>query len=68
MDQRSERLRAAIAYSVLGSCRLIGLNPVAYLGSVLPDLARGIEFERLACFMPKAWKLAHPQAALPPLR
>ena len=49
-------------------CRLIGLNPVAYLGSVLPDLARGIEFERLACFMPKTWKLAHPQAALPPLR
>lgn len=60
--------RAAIAYSVLGTCRLIGLNPVAYLGNVLPDLARGIELERLASFMPKAWKLAHPQAGLPPLR
>jgi transposase len=60
--------RAAIAYSVLGTCRLIGLNPVAYLGSVLPDLARGIELEQVASFMPKAWKRAHPEAALPPMR
>lgn len=60
--------RAAIAYSVLGTCRLLGLNPVAYLASVLPDLARGIEIEQLPAFMPAAWKLAHPDAALPPLR
>lgn len=60
--------RAAIAYSVLGTCRLIGLNPVAYLGSVLPELARGIELDQVAAFMPNAWKRAHPDAALRPLR
>jgi transposase len=59
--------RAAIAYSVLGTCRLIGLNPVAYLGSVVPDLARGIEFDQVQSVMPKAWLLDHPEAALPPL-
>lgn len=60
--------RAAIAYSILGTCRLIGLNPVPYLGDVLPNLARGVELEDMHTFMPKAWKLAHPHAALPPLR
>ena len=60
--------RAAIAYSILGTCRLIGLNPVPYLGDVLPILARGVELENMHSFMPKAWKLAHPHAALPPLR
>jgi transposase len=59
--------RAAIAYSTLGTCRLIGLNPVAYLADVLPALARGVELEQLPELMPKAWKLAHPAAALPPL-
>lgn len=60
--------RAAIAYSILGTCRLIGLNPVTYLGDVLPSLARGVELENMHSFMPKAWKLAHPHAAMPPLR
>lgn len=60
--------RAAIAYSILGTCRLIGLNPVVYLNDVLPTLARGVELEQIAALMPKAWKLAHPSAALPPLR
>lgn len=60
--------RAAIAYSVLGTCRLLGLNPVAYLASVLPVLTRGIDVEQIPTLMPKAWKLAHPEAALPPLR
>jgi hypothetical protein len=60
--------RAAIAYSVLGTCRLIGLNPVPYLADVLPVLARGIEADELPALMPKAWKLAHPRAAVPPQR
>jgi transposase len=59
--------RAAIAYSVLGTCRLIALNPVAYLTDVLPTLARGVELEHIPSLMPKAWKLAHPNAALRPL-
>jgi hypothetical protein len=59
--------RAAIAYSILGTCRLIGLNPVAYLSDIVPTLARGVEQDELAPLMPKAWKLAHPDAAMAPL-
>ena len=60
--------RAAIAYSILGTCRLLGLNPVAYLSDVVPKLARGVAREDLAALMPKAWLLAHPEAAMAPLR
>jgi transposase len=60
--------RAAIAYSILGTCRLLGANPVAYLSDIVPKLARGIEREDLGAFMPKAWLLEHPAAALAPLR
>ena len=59
---------AAIGYSILGTCRLLGLNPVAYLSDVVPTLARGVEREDLAALMPKAWPLAHPESALEPLR
>lgn len=59
--------RAAIAYSILGTCRLIGLNPIAYLSDVLPTLARGVDLEQIPVLMPMAWKLAHPNAALRPL-
>ena len=59
--------RAAIAYSILGTCRLIGLNPVAYLSDIVPTLARGVEHHELAALMPKAWKFAHPEAAMAPL-
>lgn len=59
--------RAAIAYSVLGTCRLIGLNPVAYLSDVLPTLARGVELQDIPALMPRPWKLAHPDAAMAPL-
>jgi hypothetical protein len=30
-------------------------------------LARGVEHDELAPLMPKAWKLAHPEAAMAPL-
>ncbi len=60
--------RAAIAYSVLGTCRLIGLNPIAYLSDALPTLARGVELDQIPSLMPKAWKLANPDAALRPQR
>jgi len=59
--------RAAIAYSILSTCRLIGLNPVAYLSDVLPTLTRGVERDQLAALMPAAWKLAHPAPAMAPL-
>jgi transposase len=60
--------RAAIAYSILGTCRLLGLNPVAYLSAIVPTLARGIERGDIAALMPKTWLLAHPEAAMAPLR
>lgn len=48
--------RAAIAYSVLGTCRLLGVNPIEYLADVLPRLARGIVPARdLPALMPAAW-------------
>jgi transposase len=39
--------RAAIAYSILSTCRLLGLNPVAYLGQIVPTLARGVRRDEL---------------------
>jgi transposase len=60
--------RAAIAYSILSTCRLLGLNPVTYLADVVPRLARGVEHDDLAALMPKAWLRDHPAAAMAPLR
>jgi transposase len=52
--------RAAIAYSILGSCHLADVNPVAYLADVLPRLARdGIVLARdVPAMLPAAWKRA----------
>ena len=49
--------RAAIAYSVLASCHLVGVNPAEYLADVLPVLARG-EFTTAAfdAMVPARWK------------
>jgi hypothetical protein len=49
--------RAAVAYSVLGTCTLLQINPSDYLADVLPKLARG-RFTRadIAALAPAAWK------------
>jgi transposase len=48
--------RGAIAYTVLGTCRLLGVNPNEYLTAVLPKLARGITVARdIPALMPLAW-------------
>jgi transposase len=60
--------RAAIAYSILGTCRLLGLNPVTYLSDIVPRLARGVDRDDISALMPKAWLLDHPAAAMAPLR
>jgi transposase len=60
--------RAAVAYSILGTCRLLGLNPVTYLSDIVPKLTRGVERDDLAALMPKAWLREHPAAAMAPLR
>lgn len=56
--------RAAIAYSLLGSCELCELNPVEYLGDVLPRLARGVRLADVAQLLPARWKAA--RLATPP--
>jgi hypothetical protein len=55
--------RAAIAYSVLATCHLIGINPTEYLADVLPRLARGVMIARdIPALAPNAWKTARPSA------
>jgi transposase len=56
--------RAAIAYSVLASCDLAGVNPVEYLADILPRLARdGIVTRDVPALLPAAWKKARVAAA-----
>jgi len=52
--------RAAIAYSIIGSCQLLDIDPVAYLVDVLPRLAReDIVLARdIPALFPAAWKNA----------
>jgi hypothetical protein len=48
--------RAAVVYSVLGTCRLLDGNSIEYLSDVLPKLARGISIAHdLDALMPTAW-------------
>ena len=59
-DAGSER--AAIAYTILGSCRLAGVNPSEYLADVLPRLARGIRLVDAPQFIPVRWLAARSTA------
>ena len=56
--------RAAIAYTILGCCRLVGVNPVEYLTDVLPRLARGVRLRDVPAMLPAAWKAARQAAAI----
>jgi hypothetical protein len=55
--------RAAIAYTILGCCRLLGINPVEYLGDVLPLLTRRIRLVDLPALLPARWKARRTAAA-----
>jgi transposase len=60
--------RAAIAYTVLGSCQLAGVNPVEYLADVLPHLARRVRLVDVPALLPARWKAARdgaPPAMVP---
>ncbi len=59
--------RAAIAYTILGCCRLAGVNPVEYLADVLPRLARGIRISDAASLLPGNWKRARAAATATPV-
>lgn len=63
-DKGAERL--AIAYTVFGSCRLNGANPLAWATDVLGKLQDGWPMSRLDELLPDAWvKTAAPQTELP---
>jgi hypothetical protein len=48
--------RAAIAYSILGTCRLAGVDPLEYLRAVLPMMRRKIRLVDLSELLPQRWK------------
>jgi transposase len=55
--------RAAIAYTVLGSCRLANVNPVEYLRDVMPRLAVKRRMRDNAALLPTRWKVTRSLAA-----
>ena len=56
--RHSVSLRAAIAYTVLGSCQLADVDPVEYLADVLPRLARRVQICDMPNLLPARWKAA----------
>ena len=58
--------RAAIAYSILASCELLDIDPVAYLADILPRLARGVDESDLPSMTPAAWARARTTPAPSP--
>ena len=50
--------RAAIAYTILGSCRLAGVDPIEYLTDVLPQLTRRIRLLDVPSLLPSRWAAA----------
>ena len=51
--------RAAILDSLVASCKLIGLDPFAYLRNVIAT-ASDPAFDRFADLTPAAWQATHP--------
>jgi len=52
--------RAAVAFTILASCELADVEPVAYLRDVLPRIARsdGLSHQQARALLPDAWKSA----------
>ncbi len=55
--------RAAIIYTILGCCRLAGVDAVEYMADVLPRLGGKLRREDLLELMPAQWKAARERAA-----
>jgi transposase len=49
--------RAAVAFTILGCCRLAGVNPIEYLTAVFPILAGRVRLIDLPDLLPHKWKL-----------
>ncbi len=59
--------RAAIAYTILGCCKLADVDPVKYLADVLPRLStKKLRLADMPALLPATWKLSHPEAVIPP--
>lgn len=58
--------RAAVAYTILGSCRLAGVDPIEYLADVLPKLTRRIRLLDLPSLLPSRWAAARVATAASP--
>jgi len=54
--------RAAIAYTIFGSCRLAGVDPILYLAQVLPKLTRRVRLLDLPAMLPSRWAAARANA------
>ncbi|XXU78583.1 transposase domain-containing protein [Sorangium sp. So ce1151] len=62
-DERAKRL--AVGYTIFGSCRMHGANPLAWATDVIGKLQAGWPRERLDELLPAAWpraSLASPAA------
>ena len=57
--------RAAIAYTILGCCRVLGINPTEYLSDVVPRLAHRVRLIDLPELLPAGWKARRVAAAGP---
>lgn len=57
--------RAAVAYTILGCCRIADVNPVEYLSDVLPRLGRRIRLIDLPELLPPRWAARRRAAAAP---
>jgi transposase len=54
--------RAAIAYTILGSCRLAGIDPIEYLHDVLPRMTGKVRLLDLPQLLPSRWAAARAAA------
>lgn len=57
--------RAAIAFTILGCCRIAGVNPFDYLTAVFPILAGRVRLIDLPGLLPAAWKARRDATATP---
>ena len=57
--------RAAIAYTILGSCRLAGVDPREYLADILPRLTGRIRLVDLPALLPARWAAERAAAGAP---
>ncbi len=56
--------RAAVAYSILATCQLQGVEPWAYLADVLEKLSAGWPARRIDELLPHRWAAARDAQAV----